>query len=45
MTPRDFLGNRYLIDFIDHRFNYCRIFLDNYKDAAALKFKHFLVSL
>ena len=44
MTPRDRLGNRYLMNFIDHRSNYCRIFLAKSKDVAALKFKHFLVS-
>nr|CCA24799.1 hypothetical protein PITG_16835 [Albugo laibachii Nc14] len=26
MTPRDRLGNRYLVNFIDHRSNYCRVF-------------------
>ena len=44
MTPRDRLGNRYLINFIDHRSNYCRIFLAKSKDAAALKCMHFLVN-
>ena len=44
MTPRDRLGNRYLVNFIDHRSNYCRVFLAKSKDIAALKFKHFLVS-
>ncbi|CAI5702801.1 unnamed protein product [Peronospora effusa] len=43
MNPRDRLGNRYLINFIDHRSNYCRVFLAKTKDAAALKFKYFLV--
>ena len=41
MTPRDRLRNRYLVNFIDHRSNYCRIFLAKSKDASALKFKHF----
>uniref|UniRef100_A0AAV1U1K8 Uncharacterized protein n=1 Tax=Peronospora matthiolae TaxID=2874970 RepID=A0AAV1U1K8_9STRA len=44
MTPRDLLGNRYLDNFIDHRSNYCRVFLAKSKDVAALKFKHILVS-
>ncbi|CAI5703653.1 unnamed protein product [Peronospora effusa] len=44
MTPRDRLGNRYLVNFIDHRSNYCRVFLARSKDVAALKFKHFLMS-
>ena len=43
MTPRYRLGNLYLVNFIDHRSNYCRIFLAKTKDAASLKFKHFLV--
>ena len=43
MTPRDRLGNRYLINFIDHRSNYCRVFLAKTKDAAAMHFKNFLV--
>ena len=44
ITSRDRLGNRYLVSFIDHRSNYCRIFLTKSTDAAALKLKHFLVS-
>ena len=44
MSPRDRLGNRYLVNFIDHRSNNCRVFLANSKDFAFLKFKHFLVS-
>lgn len=43
MTPRDRLGNRYLVNFIDHRTNYCRVFLAKSKDVAAQKFKHFMV--
>ena len=27
MTPQDRLGNRYLINFVDHKSNYCRTFL------------------
>ena len=38
MTPRDRLGNRYLVSFIDHRSNYCRVFLAKTNDVAALKF-------
>lgn len=44
MTPRDRLGNRYLVNFVDHRSDYCRVFLAMSKDVAALKFKHFLAS-
>ena len=44
MTPRDRLGNRYLVNFIDHRPNYCRVFFAKSKDAVALKFKYFIVN-
>uniref|UniRef100_A0AAV1THS5 Integrase catalytic domain-containing protein n=1 Tax=Peronospora matthiolae TaxID=2874970 RepID=A0AAV1THS5_9STRA len=43
MTPRDRLGNRFLVYFIAHRSNYFCVFLAKTKDVAALKFKHFLV--
>uniref|UniRef100_A0AAV1T1T2 Integrase catalytic domain-containing protein n=1 Tax=Peronospora matthiolae TaxID=2874970 RepID=A0AAV1T1T2_9STRA len=43
MTPRDRLGNRYMVNFIDHRTNYCRVFLAKSKDVAAQKLKHFTV--
>ena len=42
ITPRDRLGNRYMINFVDHRSNYCRVFLAKTKDVAAMKFKQFL---
>uniref|UniRef100_A0AAV1UHJ8 Uncharacterized protein n=1 Tax=Peronospora matthiolae TaxID=2874970 RepID=A0AAV1UHJ8_9STRA len=42
MAPRDRLGNRYLVNFIDHRTNYCRVFLAKSKDVAAQRFKHFM---
>ena len=42
MTPKDRLGNRYLVNFIDHKSNYCRVFLAPTKDKAAKKFEHFL---
>uniref|UniRef100_A0AAV1V1Z5 Uncharacterized protein n=1 Tax=Peronospora matthiolae TaxID=2874970 RepID=A0AAV1V1Z5_9STRA len=44
MTPRDRLGNRYMVNFIDHRSSYCRIFLAKSKNAAALKFKLFMAN-
>nr|CCA18211.1 hypothetical protein ALNC14_043540 [Albugo laibachii Nc14] len=44
MTPRDRLGNRYLVNVIDHRSNYCRVFLTKTKAAAAMKLKHFLAA-
>ena len=43
MTPRDRLGNRYLVNFVDHKSNYCRIFLARAKDVAAKQFEAFLV--
>uniref|UniRef100_A0AAV1V2L8 Uncharacterized protein n=1 Tax=Peronospora matthiolae TaxID=2874970 RepID=A0AAV1V2L8_9STRA len=43
MTPRDRLGNRYLVNFVDHKSNYCRVFLARTKDAAARQFEAFLV--
>ena len=42
VTPRDRLGNRYMVNFIDHRTNYCRVFLAKSRDVAAQKFKHFM---
>ena len=44
LTPRDRLENRYLVNFIDHRSYYCRVFQAKTKDAAAMHFKHFLVA-
>ncbi|KAE9035792.1 hypothetical protein PR002_g7384 [Phytophthora rubi] len=43
MTPRGRLGDRYMVNFIDHRTNYCKIVLAKTKDVAAQKFKHFMV--
>ncbi|OWZ22783.1 putative mitochondrial protein [Phytophthora megakarya] len=43
MTPKDRLNNRYMIIFVDHKTNYCRIFLTRTKDAAAKQFEGFLV--
>jgi hypothetical protein len=43
MTPRDRSGNRYLVNFIDHPSNYCRVFAAKTKDKAARKFRYFLV--
>ncbi|POM64757.1 LOW QUALITY PROTEIN: Hypothetical protein PHPALM_19668 [Phytophthora palmivora] len=43
MTLRDRLNNRYIINFTDHKSNYCRVFLARIKDAAAKQFEHFLV--
>jgi len=42
VTPRDRLGNRFMVNFIDHRSNYCRIFLAKTKDVAALGLHGFL---
>ena len=43
MTPQNRLGNRYIVSFIDHKSNYCRVFLARTKDAAAKQFEAFLV--
>jgi hypothetical protein len=45
VTPNDRLGNRYLVNFIDYKTNYCRVFLAKTKDEAAKKFEHFLAFL
>uniref|UniRef100_A0AAV1TAP7 Integrase catalytic domain-containing protein n=1 Tax=Peronospora matthiolae TaxID=2874970 RepID=A0AAV1TAP7_9STRA len=42
MTPKDRLHNRYLVKFVDHKSNYCRVFLAPTKYKAAKKFEHFL---
>ena len=42
LMPKDLLGNRHLVNFVDHKSNYCRVFLTKSKDQAAKKFKHFL---
>uniref|UniRef100_A0AAV1VBX8 Integrase catalytic domain-containing protein n=1 Tax=Peronospora matthiolae TaxID=2874970 RepID=A0AAV1VBX8_9STRA len=42
MTPADRLKNRYMVNFIDHYSNYCRVFLAPTRDKAAKKFEHFL---
>ena len=43
ITPRDRRNNMYLINFVDHKTNYCRVFLFKTKDQAAKKFEQFLV--
>uniref|UniRef100_A0AAV1V2K9 Integrase catalytic domain-containing protein n=1 Tax=Peronospora matthiolae TaxID=2874970 RepID=A0AAV1V2K9_9STRA len=43
MTPRDRLQNRYLVNFIDRKSNYCRVFLARTKDATAKHFEAFLI--
>jgi len=42
MTPRDRNGNRYMISFVDHKSNYCRVFLAKTKSQAADMFQHFM---
>ena len=42
LTPADRLHNRYLINCIDYKSNYCRIILSRTKDAATKKFEHFM---
>ena len=43
MTPKDRLGNSYLVKFIDHKSKYCRVFLASTKNKATKKFELFLV--
>uniref|UniRef100_A0AAV1U6N4 Integrase catalytic domain-containing protein n=1 Tax=Peronospora matthiolae TaxID=2874970 RepID=A0AAV1U6N4_9STRA len=43
LPPRDRLGNPYLVNFVDHKSNYCRVFLAHTRDAAAKQFEAFLV--
>ncbi len=42
ITPVDREKNRYLVNFVDHKTNYCRIFLAKTKDEAAAKFLNFV---
>ena len=42
-TPTDRCGNRYMINFVDHASNYCRVFVARKKDQAPKMFEHFLV--
>ena len=42
MTPKDRLHNLYFVNFVDHKSNYCHVFLVPTKDKAAKKFEHFL---
>ena len=43
ISPRDRNSNIYMINFIGHKTNYCRVFLAATKDKAANMFTHFLV--
>ena len=43
IAPADRLGNRYMINFVDHRSNYCRVFLAKTKDKATKQFEQFFV--
>jgi hypothetical protein len=42
LTPPDRNGNRYIINFIDYKSNYTRVFLAKKKNEAAKKFGHFV---
>ena len=44
MTSRNRFSNRCRVNFIDHRFNHCPVFLAKTTDIAAMKFKHFLAA-
>ncbi|GMF44663.1 unnamed protein product [Phytophthora fragariaefolia] len=43
MTPMDRNGNRYLVNFVDHHTNYCRVFEAKRKDQVAKMFEGFLM--
>ena len=43
ISQADRFGNRYMINFVDHRSNYCRVFLVKTKDKASKQFEQFLV--
>ena len=43
MTPRDRLRNRYLINFADHRSNYCRVFLEKNEGRCCDRIQAILV--
>lgn len=43
ITPRDRRGNRFMVNFIEHRSNYCRAFVAKTKDQAARMFEEFLL--
>lgn len=43
ITPRDRRRNRYLVDFVDHKNNYCRIFLAKAEDQATKELEDFLI--
>ncbi|OWZ08670.1 hypothetical protein PHMEG_00018746 [Phytophthora megakarya] len=41
MTLKNRCGNRYMVNFVDHYSNYCRVFVAKKKDQAAKKFEAF----
>ncbi|RAW26071.1 hypothetical protein PC110_g17530 [Phytophthora cactorum] len=43
MTPMDHLGNRYMVNFIDHKSNCCQVFLAKRKNEAAKMLQEFFV--
>nr|CCA23978.1 OSIGBa0134J07.9 putative [Albugo laibachii Nc14] len=43
ITSFDRLGSRYLISFVDHKSNYCRVFLAKSKDKATKQFEQLTV--
>ncbi|GMF59553.1 unnamed protein product [Phytophthora fragariaefolia] len=40
LTPRDRLKIRYMVNFVDQKTNYCRVFLARTKDTAAKQYEH-----
>ena len=43
MTPRDRYKNRYMVNFVDFKSNYVRVFLGKTKDSVAKRFEEFVV--
>ncbi|POM69429.1 Rve domain containing hypothetical protein [Phytophthora palmivora] len=43
IKPCDWRGSWYLINFIDYKTNYCRVFLAKTKDKGTKQFEHFFV--
>ena len=43
LTPRGRLGNRYLVNFVDHKSDYCPRFLGTTKDKPEKTFEYFLI--
>lgn len=42
MNPKERLQNRYFVNFVDHKSNYCRVFLAPTAEKSTKKLEHFL---